>query len=628
MSVKIKTMALEELKKKIYKPGAQFGERVEPPEIFRPGRQPEKKTSSEWSELEKRVLSPKRKKYWLISGLAGLVFLAVIGWLFWQGLTSFDKNKVVLEIKGAERVISGEEVTYSVRYRNQTRLDLTQVKLIFYYPEQSIPLQTEDLVQTINLPDLTVGQENQVDLPVRVIGLQNEEKEVRAELNYQPSGLSSVFTNQADFLTKIISVPLVLDFDLPNRLVSGQLFNFSLKYLNQGEVPFKDLQARIDYPSGFTFQSAEPQPLEEDRIWPISDLMAGQEGKIFIQGHIQGEEGQAKSFKAELGIFKEEKFTPIAETANALEISLSPLSIGQTINGETDCIVQAGEMMDYLIDYQNTTDIGIKEVVITSKLEGSALDLTSLNFKNGSFDGASQTITWRMSNLPALEFLGPRQGGQLTFSVKVKDPLPINNYTDKKFKIINTVEIDSNQPPLSLKDIQIAGKSQLISKVASRLTLQAKGYYYDDLIPNQGPIPPKVGQTTTYTIKWRLINTANDLEQVKVEASLPPHVQWRNKVVPSQADLNYNSQTGRLTWQTGDLPAATGVLLPVKEVAFQVAITPGLAHLGDFVELIGQSKATGRDNFTDLELESVNSAVDTELPDDPGISRKDGLVIE
>ncbi len=622
-------MELEELKKKIYKPGAEFEERLKSPEVFRLGQEKEKKAPSEWPELEKRGLSPKQKKYWLMGSVSAIViFLAIAGLFFWRGLTSFDKDKVKLEIKGAERIVSGEEITYLVKYQNQTRLDLTSIKLVFHYPDQSIPLETEDLVQTIDLPDLAVGQENQIELPVRVIGLQDETKKAWAELSYQPSKITSAFTNQAEFSTKIISVPLILDLDLPNRLVSGQSFNFSLKYLNQGEVSFDDLQIQLDYPAGFTFQAAEPQPLEEDRIWSLGDLMAGQEGKIFIQGNIQGEEGQVKSFQAQLGLFKEEQFIPMAETVSALEISLSPLSVSQTVNGTTDYITQAGQKLTYQIDYENTTDVGIRDVNITSKLESPALDLTSLESAQGSFDGASQTITWKASNLPALEFLGPHQTGQLTFSVKVKNSLPIANYSDKNFKIINTVKIDSPQPPLSLKDIEIAGQSQTITKVASQLTLQAKGYYSDDLIPNSGPIPPRVGQTTTYTIKWRLINTANDLDLVKIEAFLPPHVQWQNKISPTNTDLEYDSQTGRLVWRVGDLPAATGILLPVKQVAFQVAITPSLAHLGSFVELIGQSKATGQDNFVNMNLESVNQVIDTELPDDSTTSRRDGIVVE
>jgi len=621
-------MALEELKKKIYKPGAQFGERARPPEAFQPGRQPKERTPSDWSKLKKKGLSPRRKKYWLIGSLAVFIFLIVIGWLFWHGLTSFDKDKVGLEINGAERVISGEEIVYIIRYQNQTRLELTQLQLVFHYPEQSIPSETDDLVQAIELDDLAVGQENQIELPARIIGLEDEKKTAWAELNYQPAGLSSTFTNRAEFSNEIISVPLILDLDLPDRLVNGQSFRFSLKYVNQAEVSFENLGVKINYPTGFSFQSADPQPSEENNSWSLDNLMAGQEGKIFIQGLIQGEEGQAQSFRAELGIFKEEEFEPIAKTINALEISSSPLSVDQTVNGQTNYIAKAGERLVYLINYQNTTDVGIDEVVITSELTGAAFDLSSLDLKEGSFDGASRTITWKTSNLPALEFLRPGQNGQLSFSINLKDPLPINSYTDKNFEVTNSVKIDSSQPPLSLGDIQIAGQSQLVSKIASQLTLQTKGYYYDDLISNSGPIPPKVGQTTTYTIKWRLINTANDLEEVKFEASLPPHVQWQDRVSPSDENLNYNARTGRLTWQVGHLPAATGVLLPVKQVAFQVAITPGLAHLGGFVELIGQSRANGRDTFANLDLEKTSSPIDTDLPDDPNIRRQDGIVVE
>jgi len=621
-------MELEELKKKIYRPGAEFEERIKPPEVFQPGRQKEKKEPSEWQELEKRGLSSKQKKYWLIVGLAGFIFLIVISWLFWRGWTSFDNDKVRLEIEGAERIVSGEEIIYLVKYQNQTRLDLTEIKLVFHYPDQSIPLETEDLVHTIDLPDLAVGQENQIELPVRLIGLKDETKKAWAELSYQPGEITSVFTNQAEFSTTIISVPLILDFDLPRQLVSDQSFNFSLRYLNQAEVSFENLRIKIDYPSGFTFQTAEPQPLEDDRIWSLGDLMAGEQGKIFIQGTIQGEERESKSFQAQLGLFKEEQFTPIAETVSALQISFSPLLVSQTVNKTTDYIASAGQRLTYQIDYENTTDVSFSDVVITSKLEGFALDLTSLELQQGSFDGASQIITWKASNLPALEFLGPGQEGQLTFSVRVKDPLPIANYSDKNFTITNTVKIDSPEPPLSLQDIEIAGQSQIITKVASQLTLQSKGYYSDDLLSNSGPIPPRVGQTTTYTIKWRLLNTANNLGQVKIEASLPPHVQWQNRISPANADLTYNSQTGRLTWQVGDLPAATGILLPVKQVAFQVAITPGLAHLGSSIELIGQSKATGQDTFINIGLESISSVIDTELPDDPTTDRRDGIVVE
>ncbi len=622
-------MKLDELKKKLYKPEAEFEKRLEAPESFQLEQKREKEASEEWQKIEKKQLSPKQKKRLLIGGISAIaVFLIVAGFMIWQGLTSFDKDKVELKIKGPERVVGGEEVQFTIEYKNNTRLVLENIQLIVHYPDNSIVNGEQKSVETINLPELNIGQENKVELLVRIIGLKEEAKKVWVELNYQPFNLSSRYTNKDEFSTTIVSVPLVLDFDLPERLIDNQTFDFSLRYLNQADVPFDNLQVRLEYPDGFSFQSAQPAPIEEDKVWAISNLIANEQGKIFIRGTIQGEKGTTKSFKAQLGILKDDQFIPYTETVSAVNISSSPLLISQTVNNSTNYIAQAGEKLTYRINYQNTTDLGIKNVIITSQLESKVLDLSSLELGDGSFDGSNQTITWNASNLPDLEYLGPFQEGQITFSVEVKDPLPVDNYTDKNFTVENKIRINSSEKPLSLASVDIAGESQSIIKIASQITLQAKAYYYDDLITNSGPIPPRVGQTTAYTIKWRLVNSSNDLNQVKVEAFLPPHVQWNNRISPTNANLKYNSQTGKVTWSVGDLPAATGILLPVKEIAFQISITPSLANLGSLVELIGQSQVFGQDGFVNLELTDKDILIDTDLPDDLKTGDKTGTVVE
>ena len=625
----IEAMKLDELKKKLYKPESEFEKRLEIPKSFQIEQEREKKAPEEWQKIEKKQLSPKQKKRLLIGGILVIaVFLIVAGFMIWQGFTSFDKDKVEVKIKGPERIVGGEEVQFTVEYKNKTRLALENIQLIVHYPENSIVNGEQKSVETINLPRLNIEEENKVELPVRIVGLKEETKKVWVELIYQPFNLSSKYTNKVEFSTMIVSVPLVLDFDLPERLVDNQSFNFSLRYLNQADVSFNDLQIRIEYPDGFSFESAQPSPIKEDKTWPIFNLISNEQGKIFIRGSIHGEKGTTKSFKAQLGILKDDQFISYTETVSGVSISSSPLLISQTVNNSTEYIAQVGEKLTYLIDYQNTTDIGIKNVIITSQLNGKALDLSSLELGKGSFNGSNQIITWNASNLSDLEYLGPGQQGQIAFSVNIKNPLPVNNYTDKNFTVENKVRIDSSEKPLSLAGIDIAGESQSITKITSQLTIQAQAYYYDDLITNSGPIPPKVGQTTTYTIKWRLVNSSNDLSQVKVEASLPPHVKWNNKISPINTNLKYNSQTGKVIWTVDDLPAATGVLLPVKEIAFQISITPSLANLDSLVELIGQSQVSGQDNFVELKLTSKDSLIDTGLPDDLNVGDHTGTVIE
>ncbi|MBU1177073.1 MAG: hypothetical protein ABIG88_02815 [Patescibacteria group bacterium] len=622
-------MELKDLKRKLYKPESDFEERLKVPELFEPEKEREKKSSKEWEKKEKKLfsLSSGQKKYLLIGSISiVVVFLATAGFMFWRGLTSFDIDNVKLEINGPERIISGEEVVYKVKYQNNTKLSLKNIKLIFYYPEGSIHLSSDNLIESLNLADLEAGQENQVEFPVRIIGLKDEIKKVSVRLSYEPGEITSVFNNQAEFSSEIILVPLILNFDIPKELVNGQLFEFSLKFLNQSDVSFNNLQIKLDYPSGFNFKSSEPQSSEENNIWTIGEIDAGEELEIFINGDIQGEEGDSKPFKAQVGILDNDQFITYSESISALKISSSPLSAIQTVNDSSNYIAEAGEKLNYQINYKNTTNVGIRSVVITSELKGNALDYETLDLKDGSFDGNSQTITWRTSNLPELEFLGPGQEGKVNFSVRVKKPLPINNYNDKNFEIINKVKVDSLQAPLSLKDIDIAGQNEISVKIKSQLTVQAQAYYKDDLIANSGPIPPKVGQTTTYTIKLRLVNSSNDLSDVKVEVFLPPHVKWIGNFNPTNSNLEYNFNTGQLIWDIGNLASATGILLPVKEVAFQVSITPGLANVGHLLELIGQSKVSGYDNFISSEISGTDKPIDTDLPDDLTVSSSQGIV--
>ncbi|MBU2068418.1 hypothetical protein KKE13_02485, partial [Patescibacteria group bacterium] len=324
-------MKLEELQKKLYKPEAEFEDRLEGPEAFDIDREREKKAvAQEWQKIEKQqdeVPHQWKKKIWIIGISVVVVFLAVAGFLIWRGFTSFDKNGVVIEIYGAERVVSGEEVKYLIKYNNNTRLVLENLKLVFHYPKDSIPANQQSLDETIDLPNLAPGQEKEIELLARIIGLKGENRKAWAELSYQPVGISSQYTNEVEFTSQVISVPLILDFDLPEKLVTGQNFDFSLRYSNQAEVSFDDVQIRIDYPTGFNFESAGLVPLEDenDNVWSLGKLMAGEQGRIFIRGSIQGEEGEVKSFRTQLGIFKNEEFIPYAEAVGALQISNSPL---------------------------------------------------------------------------------------------------------------------------------------------------------------------------------------------------------------------------------------------------------------------------------------------------------------
>ena len=128
--------------------------------------------------------------------------------------------------------------------------------------------------------------------------------------------------------------------------------------------------------------------------------------------------------------------------------------------------------------------------------------------------------------------------------------------------------------------IELAMEKKL--KIDSFMQLSNNLYYNSDTIPNHGPLPPKVGQETTYTVVWSVINAFNNINNAQVRATLPSYVKWLGKIYPENEKLSYNSDTGEIIWNIGELSAGQGYANPPKEVSFQIGLTPSISPARSF----------------------------------------------
>lgn len=631
-------MDLNELKKQLYKKDGQFEGRPSLPEEFEPGHAaPQQATQPQWNNGQRRgfYLSVERKRM-LRLVLAGVVFvlLAGGGWLGWRSWHSFDTSGVALDIYGQERVVSGEEVNFAVRYKNNSRVAISNAALVFYFPAQSAPtdknnvvLQGDSFVATKSLGRLAPGQEGQVEFKARVLGDKDSQQKFKAKLNYRPANINSDFSNEKEFISTIISVPLVLSFILPARIVSGQTINFSLRYLNTSDACFSDAKLKIEYPVGFIFDSALPSPQQGSDTWDLPEIGSREEGSIVIKGAISGNEGESKVFKAQIGAQKNnEEFIVYSQALSSPQISVSPLFVEQSLLDAPDNNVDVGRNLTYKIKYRNTTEVPIGPVFVTVKIDSRAVDLASVRTTNGFFSSSESVITWNSSSLPSLESLDAKAEGELEFSFQVRDRLPVNNFSDKNFTILTVAKIDSFNVPLALSGTQLAGQNQLIVKVNSILVLNMKGYYSDRIILNSGPLPPVVGQKTTYTIYWQALNISNDMSGVAVEAYLPSYVRWEGNIFPKNEDIKYDAASGKVIWRIGRLSAGTGILSPVRQVVFQVGLVPSLGQVGNTAIVVQQAKVSGQDDFTGAQISAVASELKSDMPDDPAVGEGKGKV--
>ena len=542
-----------------------------------------------------------------------LIFLVAVagvtGYWYYQKRI-FSKEVLKLEILGPESVQMGEEIEYTLRYKNNGNFTLKDSKLIFEYPEYSLVEDGKTRV-TKDLEDIYPGQENILQFKARLFGRENELKIARAWLSYRLKNLEASFESETTFTTKIEFIPLTLEFDLPSKLETGREIQFSLNYFSNIDYSFSDLRLTVEYPEDFEFLEAEPRGLEKNE-WEIPFLKKAEGGRIKIKGKLKGEAGKKQNFKAELGMWQEGEFILLKKTEKEIEVINPLLYISQRINGLSDYIASPGEELHYEIFFKNIGATPFENQFLLARLDGSAFDLSTLKAGSGEYKSNDNLIIWDWKKVPELRFLDVQAEGRVEFEVKLKE--------DWSFSESETNAVIENKVNIS----QISQEFQ--TKVNSKLEISQKGYFQSEIFGNSGPLPPKIGETTTFTIIWQAKNYYNDVKNVKVKATLPQGVELTGKISPQEqsSKFSFDLQSREIVWVVTDgevLGAGTGILSPAPNVAFQVALTPGSGQ-GEILPIINEVKIEGEDQWTEIVIENIDGEIDTTLPDDPTVTEE------
>ena len=546
-----------------------------------------------------------RLKNRLIFSIIILVLLiGVIGYWSWQK-NIYSKEVLKLEILGPESVELAKEFEYIVRYKNNGDFLLEEPKLIFEYPKEAILPENRPLWQQITLEDIYPGEEKTISFKAKLLGQEGQKLVAKATLSYRPKNLKARYESTTTLTTQIKSVPLTFEFDLPSKIESGKKFIFRINYFSNLDYPLTDLRIQMDYPLDFEFISSLPKSLEKNE-WVVPVLNQFQGGKIEIEGKIFGEVGEAKIFRAKLGIFKEGEFILLKQIQKGLEIIKPSIYLRQEINGNPQYIALPGDWLHYEIYFKNIGDKELTNLFLISQLEGEAFDFQTIRSDLGQTEPGSNSVIFDWRRVSKLQYLAPLEEGKVDFWIKLKDDLgPVKEPVLKNKVFISQV------------------KEEFLTKISSKLEIVQKGYFQDDVFGNTGPIPPQVGQTTSYTIIWQAKNYYSLVKDVKIKALLPSGVELTGKIFPEEeiSKFSFDSQSREIVWSVGDLDRRKE-----KSIAFQVAFTPQEFDRGQTPEIISEAKIIGEDSWTGKILEATAEAINTTLPNDQTIGEEMGKV--
>ena len=261
-------------------------------------------------------------------------------------------------------------------------------------------------------------------------------------------------------------------------------------------------------------------------------------------------------------------------------------------------------------------------------MRGDILDFSKLSVEKGSFDSVKGIITWKASDIPALSNIDPGAGGSVSFSIPVKLIIPVRSASDKDMVVKSVATIDSPDIPTPIDSNKIIGSNRLELRLATKVLLDVKGLYNDKQLKNSGPIPLKVGQETTFTVHWAVTSVSSDLSNASLVASLPSGTRWVGGISPSDSDIVYNDRTNQLIWSPGTVPAGAGILLPKKEVAFQIGVTPQSNQVDKALILVNKGTFSAVDTFSGKSINIDIPEKNTQLSEDSKVGYEGGKVTQ
>jgi len=605
--------SLDDLKKKIYRPDVDNGlikrldYQIDQRKEELPPREP--------------FFNQKRKRWLKIISSSLMVMLLVGIILYWlNGRTSFSQDRISIQVDGPQKIQSGSFLKYDFLIKNSNGAAIEDCRLSIEYPKgsQLQNPQRPDNQDTLEIGRLAGGKQKTVSSYVKIFGPEEYKGVVRVTLKYTPSRISSELKKETDFAVDIISSPLKIVIDEPKIVTLNKDITYTINFSNKSEDIYKDIRFKINYPNGFSPKSYTPtNPDIANNTWVINQINPSEEKEFKVTGILTQRLDIINLTAAIEMKDTNDQYQVYSQAFSAISLTPAPVNISiQTTNLSSLNIANPGSDIEFIVNFNNTTDSVLRDLTLSVVLASNLFDPASIIPENqGIYIEKEKKIMWDSRRISQLAILGPFEAGSTKFRLKLKNSIPIESYNDKNFTMEAKASILPNMVPPELSGIQLENSSQASIKLNS--VLIAKGSILDQNtqqpFTSSGPYPPNIREKTTYLIDWQLLNYYNDLENITVSSRLPVGIYWENTWWPQDNNITFDPLTGQLLWQIKELKAGTGSTSPVKRVIFKVGSIPSPTQVGSRLRLVEEAQVSGKDMFTQQGLSAKIYQLETGL---------------
>jgi hypothetical protein len=587
----------------------------------------------------------REKGSFLVSAIKNMFVIAVLvvlGYGFYSYFSNkpLDASSIDLSVKAPEQVKAGEEFSYTINYKNNSRFVLNDLHLEIKYPDGFIvtnvsgaglsPVTTasSSVQNYFNLPALAIASEENVIVKGRLVGSKDSSSFLSANLSYRPGDFSTEFKKDAVASTLINDLGFDLNYEYANAALVSETNEIDLVFSNIKSNLLDGFDVSFMFPENITLVDPPTEASTSDQaatstdakltvartsslLWQASGLTPGTNTyrlPIYYKVNKKVDDNQTITVRLSKQMADGKSYM-FAEKNIALNVMNSNLNLTLILNGtKNDNTASFGDALNYSLTYANKSDGPLSDVVIMAALKGDFLDWSNLKNDRSGVIGDS-TITWTKEQIPALASLAPGAEGEIDFSI------PIRSYSNadlgKSFTILSYAQFNVNNRQGGLSDSK---SNNIITKINSDLNLTEKVLYFDEnnTPVGSGPLPPKVNEKTSLKVYWTLENNLHELSDTRVVTRLPDYVSFDDKSNVSTGDLSFDAASHSVIWNIGSLPISTYQ----AKADFNISITPSDAQRNTLLVLLSGTTVSAVDSDTKSNLEKKNLPKTTKLEDD------------
>lgn len=617
--------ALEEARKRLYEPGA-------PAETRRPISQgaPEKDVPRSWdtdplakviAELPAHgALSSQRhvrvaSLFFLGTFCFFILSLAIAFYMSYSGGNAVSVDRVALTIEGPTTISGGDTVPLSITVTNTNAVAIQHATVEIDFPNSArsaddvskpYPRYTEDL------GTLESGASVNRTIKVVLFGGTGEALTLPASVSYGASGSHATFVKKATDAITISSSPLEVSATTIAEAVSGQSITVALTVRSNATVPIDNVVLAGAFPFGFTVQSSS-QPLVNSSFL-LGTLAPGAKKSLTLTGTITGQENDDRAFHFTVGTAATAQDQTLAIQYMTQDVTVhlaAPfISTSLALNGDTssNAVLSPGALQTVKVAYTNTLGTPVTNATVSVALSGAAIDYSTVQSSTGFYNSSTHTVVFSRDTDPSLAVLTPGSSGfgTITFSTLPPAQLPASPTLTLTTSVSGTRVGQSNVPE------QISASATRVAKVAAAVVVSTNALHAASPLGGSGPVPPKAGEATTYTVQWDIRTFGNPIAGATMSATLPNYISYTGRTAGS-GNFSYDAGSRTVTWTAGDL-------IPNTEVTgdFEVSLTPSTSQRGTAPLLTSLATFSGYDRFASLQVSGQADPVTTETKTDPG----------